>query len=134
VLGRRREAAAALLAGRSPGREAAERLQRAVVLLDTLPLDQRDALIERALDQAAAAQAWGLALELLEGQRRLIEAEGGRAERARSRLLVLSRRVDDAYSEWQVTRQDPQQSVRAAQLQQQLRSPRAPGGHATSQP
>ena len=114
------------------GREA--RLQRAVALLDQLSLDQRDALLERALDQAAAGQAWGLALALLEDQRRLIEQAGGTADRARGRLLVLSQRVDDAYSEWQARRQDPQEGERAAQLQQQLRSPRAPGGHATSQP
>ena len=134
VLGRRREAAAALLAGQMPGKPAAERLQRAVALLEGLPLAERDALLERALDQAAAAQAWGLALALLDDQRRLIEASGAQAERARSRLLVLSRRVDDAYSEWRLRRQDPQQVARSAELQQQLRSPRAPGGHAPSLP
>lgn len=134
VLGRNEEAAAALLAGRMPGQPAAARLQRAVALLQTLPLEQRDALLERALDQAAAAQAWGLALELLDDQRRLIEASGQRAARARSRLLVLSQRVDDAYSEWRLRRQDSQQGARTAELQRQLRSPRAPGGHATSQP
>jgi hypothetical protein len=134
VLGHREAAAAALLAGQMPGKPAAERLQRAVALLDQLPLDQRDALLERALDQAAAGQAWGLALALLEDQRRLIEQAGGTAERARGRLLVLSQRVDDAYSEWRLRRQDSGQGDRTAQLQQQLRSPRAPGGHATSQP
>jgi len=134
VLGRRQEAAAALLAGQMPGQLAAERLQRAVALFEALPLEQRDALIERALDQAAAAQAWGVALALLEDQRRLMEQAGGSSERANGRLLVLSQRVDDAYSEWQLRRQDSRQGARTAQLQQQLRSPRAPGGHATSQP
>lgn len=134
VIGRRQEAAAALLAGQIGGVPAAERLQRAVALLETLPLAERDALLERALDQAAAAQAWGLALALLEDQRRLIEASGVQADRARGRLLVLSRRVDDAYSEWRLRRQDPQQVARSAELQQQLRSPRAPGGHAPSLP
>ncbi|MFM8545475.1 MAG: hypothetical protein ACKOAP_10900 [Vulcanococcus sp.] len=134
VLGRDREAATVLLAGRMPGRVAAERLQRAVALLNTLPAPERDALLERALDQAAAAQAWGLALALLEDQRRLIETSGAQADRARGRLLVLSRRVDDAYSEWRLRGQDPQQVARSAELQQQLRSPRAPGGHAPSLP
>ncbi|MFM7314333.1 MAG: hypothetical protein ACKO0M_14420, partial [Cyanobium sp.] len=64
----------------------------------------------------------------------VVEASGATADRARGRLLVLSRRVDDAYSEWQLRRQDPQQVARTAELQRQLRSPRAPGGHATSQP
>ena len=134
VLGRDREAAAALLAGRMPGRVAAERLQRAVALLNTLPAQERDALLERALDQAAAAQAWGLALALLDDQRRLLQAEGLWAGRPEQRLQRLSQRVDDAYSEWQLRRQDPAHAARTAQLQQQLRSPRQPGGHASPQP
>lgn len=131
VLGRRREAAAAFLAGQMPGKPMAERLKQAVALMKELPLQERDQLLERALDQAAVAEAWGLALELLEQQRALLEAEGVTASRPRERLERLSQRVDDAYSAWQMARQDPQQSERAAQLQQQLRSPRAPGGHAT---
>jgi hypothetical protein len=134
VLGRDREAAAALLAGRMPGRAAAERLQRAVALLNTLPAPERDALLERALDQAAAAQAWGLALALLEDQRLLLQAEGLGSTRSEQRLQRLSQRVDDAYGEWQMKRQDSAHGARAAQLQQQLRSPRQPGGHASSLP
>ena len=134
ALGRDQEAAAALLAGQMPGQPAAERLRQAVALLDQLPLEQRDPLMERALDQAAAAQAWGLAIALLEDQRRLISAAGGRPDRATARLLRLSQRLDDAYSEWQVRRQDPLQSARTAQLDQQLRSPRAADGHASLQP
>ena len=134
VLGRRQDAAAALLAGAMPGQLAAERLKRAVALLDQLPLAQRDPLLERALDQAAAAQAWGLALAILNDQRRLYAQAGLSADRVDARLQRLSQRVDDAYSEWQLRRQDPQQAARTAQLQQQLRSPRAPGGHATSPP
>jgi len=130
VLGRRRDAAAALLVGQMPGKPMAERLKQAVALLEQMPLPERDQLLERALDQAAAAEAWGLALELLDNQRRMLEAEGAVASRPRERLERLSQRVDDAYSAWQLARQDPQQSDRAAQLQQQLRSPRAAGGHA----
>ena len=131
VLGRRRDAAAALLTGQMQGKPMAERLKQAVALFEELPLQERDQLLERALDQAAVAEAWGLAVELLEQQRVLLEAEGITASRPRQRLERLSQRVDDAYSAWQMARQDPQQSERAAQLQQQLRSPRAPGGHAT---
>jgi hypothetical protein len=134
ALGRQQEAASALLAGRMPGEPAAERLRQAVALLEELPLEQRDQLLERALDQAAAAKAWGLAIALLEDQRRLITAGGGRPDRANARLLRLSQRVDDAYSEWQLRRQDPGQSARTSQLQQQLRSPRAANGHASLQP
>jgi hypothetical protein len=130
VLERRRDAAQALLAGQMPGKPAAERLRQAVLLLTEMPLQERDQLLERALDQAAAAEAWGLAIELLDHQRRMLEAEGALAARPRERLERLSQRVDDAYSAWQLARQDPQQSERSAQLQQQLRSPRAAGGHA----
>jgi hypothetical protein len=135
VLERHQAAAALLLAGRRPGQVAAERLSQAVALLAQLPLAERDQLMERALDQAAAAQAWGLAIALLEQQRVLIESESGTvAERSRARLSRLSQRLDDAYSEWAITRQDSGQSARADALQQQLRSPRDPGGHAAPQP
>ena len=130
VLGRNREAAAALLAGQMPGQPMAQRLKQAVALLKELPLQERDQPLERALDQAAVAEAWGLAIELLDQQRALLEAEGVASSRPRERLERLSQRVDDAYSSWQLARQDPQQSERAAQLQHQLRSPRAAGGHA----
>jgi len=136
VLERRQEAAALLLAGRRPGQVAAERLSQAVALLEHLPLAERDQLMERALDQAAAAQAWGLAIALLEQQRILIESEtpGAVAERSRARLMRLTQRLDDAYSAWAITREDSEQSARADALQQQLRSPRDPGGHAAPQP
>jgi len=134
TLGRDQEAAMVLLAARMPGTAAAERLQRAVALLRQSPVAERNQLLEQALDQAAADGAWGLALALLNDQRQLLQASGVSDEAARQRLLRLSQRVDDAYSEWQARRQDSQQGERAAQLQQQLRSPRAPGGHATSQP
>ncbi|MEN9766442.1 MAG: hypothetical protein RLZZ32_402 [Cyanobacteriota bacterium] len=136
ALGRNRDAATVLLAGERPGEVAAERLRLAVELLERLPWQERDQLLERALDQAASVQAWGLALALLEQQRNLIESESTAAvaERSRARLVRLSRRVDDAYSEWRLTRQDPVKTARAEQLQQQLRSPRDPGGHAAPQP
>lgn len=131
VLGRKEEAAAALLAGRIGGKLAAERLQLAVSLLPGVSWQQRDQLLERALDQAAAAEAWGLALNLLADQQQLLARENpATVARPRERLLRLSKRVDDAYSEWQLRQEDPEQAARALQLQQQLRSPRDPGGHA----
>ncbi|MCP9790361.1 hypothetical protein KBZ20_01325 [Vulcanococcus limneticus Candia 3F8] len=134
VLGREADAAAALLAGRLPGRPAAERLQRAAALLRELPLEQRNQLLETALDQAAAAGAWGLAASLLADQRALLQAAGLSDQRPSERFLKLAQRIDDAYGEWQIRRQDPQQGPRSAELQRQLRSPREPGGHARSQP
>ncbi len=159
VLGQDQQAAAALLAGRQGGQQGAERLQRAVALLVALPLAERNQLLETALDQAAAAGAWGLAAELLRDQRALLLAAGAQAQRPSDRLLRLSRRIDDAYAEWQMGReasrhqgsgspssggqaggaapsgrQDGQGLVRQQQLEQQLRSPRQAGGHAASLP
>ncbi len=130
ALGRDREAAEVLLAGRLPGLVAAERLQKAVRLLADVPLAQRNALLETALDQAAAAGAWGMAAELLDGQRLLQEKEGGDPAAARERRLRLSQRIDDAYAEWLLRRGDPAQAARSGELERQLRSPRTPGGHA----
>ena len=144
ALGEDRQAAAALLAARQGGQPGAERLQRAVALLVGLPLQQRNQLLETALDQAAAAGAWGLAAELLRDQRALLLAAGANAKRPSERFLRLSRRIDDAYGEWQLGRQalgrqaggrqDSLGLARQQQLEQQLRSPRGSGGHADSRP
>ncbi len=139
VLGEDLQAAAALLAGRQEGQNGAERLQRAAALLGGLPLQERNQLIETALEQAAAAGAWGLAAELLRDQRALLLVAGANADRPSVRFLRLSRRIDDAYGEWQVGRQvlgrqDSLGLARQQQLEQQLRSPRQSGGHAASRP
>ena len=139
VLGEDQQAAAALLAARQQGQLGAERLQRAVALLVALPLQQRNQLLETALDQAAAAGAWGLAAELLRDQRALLLAAGAQADRPSERFLRLSRRIDDAYGEWQLgreagPRQDSLGLARQQQLEQQLRSPRQGGGHAAPLP
>ncbi|MCT0249451.1 hypothetical protein [Synechococcus sp. CS-205] len=133
AMGRRREAADVLLAGRLPGQVAAERLQQAVALLSDLPLAQRNALLEMALDQAAAGGAWGLAAQLLDDQQALQRLEGGDPDPARQRRLRLSRRIDDAYAEWLLRRDDPSQAERNQVLEQRLRSPREPGGHAAGE-
>jgi hypothetical protein len=134
ALGLNEEAAALLLAGRLPGRPAAERLQLATQLLDSVPIAERDRLLEQALDQAAAAAAWGLAAELLDLQRNLQQASGGDGAAAAARRLRLSQRIDDAYAEWRLRQPDPDQVARTLELERQLRSPRAAGGHAASPP
>ena len=124
------EAAAALLLGsRDPGAAGAQRRLEAVRLLRHLPPQEREALLDAALDQAAAAGAWGLVAELLDAQ------VGLPSERARQRRLRLSPRIDDAYGEWLLLREDPGAAARSAALERLLRSPDAPGGHnATPQP
>jgi len=144
ALGEDRQAAAGRRGARPVGQPGAERLRRAAALLVGLPLQQRNQLLETALDQAAAAGAWGLAAELLRDQRALLLAAGANAERPSERFLRLSRRIDDAYGEWQLGRQglgrqaggrqDSLGLARQQQLEQQLRSPRGSGGHAASRP
>lgn len=128
--GFQQEAARLLLREGAPGAPGAERLGRAVALLGELPAEERDAILERALEQAAAAGAWSLVSDLLDAQAALP------GSRAVARRLRLSPRLDDAYGEWRLRRADPNDQERARQLERQLRSPRDPGGHAapTSSP
>ena len=138
-LGLNREAAEVLLAGRQSGVSHAERYGRAVALLEALPVAQRQRLLEMALDQAAAAGAWGLVAELLDQQLALEAGPSSAATTAMQRRLRLSGRIDDVYGEW-LTRhrrqlaQDPANLQRRSDLELQLRSPRAAGGHAAAQP
>jgi hypothetical protein len=121
-------AASLLLASQEPGMLGAERRLEAVRLLQALPPEERAALLESALDQAAAVGAWSLVGELLDAQAALP------SERARQRRLRLSPRIDDAYGEWLILRQDPAASARSAELERLLRSPEAKGGHREAPP
>jgi hypothetical protein len=117
-----------LLQARRPALSGALRLQQVVGLLAEVPAPQRDALLEAALEQAAAAEAWGLVAELLDTQATLP------SQRAVARRLRLSGRIDDAYGEWRWRREDPTAAARSRQLEILLRSPRDPGGHAADLP
>ncbi len=117
-----------LVRARQGGLGGALRLQQAVGMLAELPASQREALLEAALEQAAAAKAWGLVAELLDTQAALP------SERAVARRLRLSGRIDDAYGEWRWRREDPAAAPRSRQLEIRLRSPRDPGGHAADLP
>jgi len=112
-------AAAMLLAAATPGRPRAERLQQAVALLKDLPPGQREELLETALNEAAAAGAWGLVTDLLQAQAALPGSRG------RERLLRLSPRLDDAYGEWRLRRWNPA-DPRVQELERQLRAPDPP--------
>ena len=109
-------AAAMLLAAATPGRLGAERVQQAVGLLQDLPPLQREELLETALNEAAAAGAWGLVTDLLRAQAALPGSRG------RERLLRLSPRLDDAYGEWWLRRSNPA-DPRVQELERQLRAP-----------
>ena len=117
ALGRQEEAAAVLLLAPN-----AQRLAQAAEWLAVLDAEGADQLLEQALDQAAAAQAWGLAVELLELQLKLQLAAGGDGARPRQRLQRLAAQLDDRYSLLRLEGGDA--------LDRQLRSPRQPGGHA----
>ena len=117
--GFQQSAAALLLTATTPGRPRAERMQQAVALLKDLPPEQREELLETALNEAAAAGAWGLVTELLEAQAALPGSRG------RERLLRLSPRLDDAYGEWRLRRWNPA-DPRVQELERQLRAPDPP--------
>jgi hypothetical protein len=123
-----RAAGEVLLASRLPGVAGALRLQQAFRLLLDLPAEEREALLEAALEQAAAEGAWGLVTELLDEQATLPSA------RAVERRLRLSPRLDDAYGEWLLRQGDPTSLERSRELERRLRSPRTPGGHAPPAP
>ncbi len=131
-LGQRRRAAEVLLRGTQLGAVQAARLAQAVALLDGLAPAEQDRLLELALEQAASAGAWGLVGQILDLQLALATGSPERAERVVARRLRLTGGIDDAYGEWLLRRQDPAAQPRQAELEQQLRSPRSPGGHALS--
>ena len=125
------QAVITLLAGRTTGVIAARRLGLAAELLGVMESERSASLIEAALDQAAAEQAWNQAEDLLRLQLRLELASGGSGDRPRERLRRLATRVDDRFTLLDLDQDLPGVSLENhQQLQQELRSPRAPGGHA----
>ena len=120
ALGQQEQAAQLLLAHPEAGVLGAQRLAQAVRWSQTLSPEQRERLLEQALERAAAARAWGLAAELLDQQLALLEAQpSARRQQLEARRRRLAQRIDDV------------QTLRP----QAVRSPRDPGGHgAVSQP
>ena len=100
----------------------ARRLARAAEWLAVSEIDAADRLLETALDQAAASEAWGLAMELLQLQLRLQLAAGWDGDRTRQRMVRLAARLDDRFSLRQLLPETENEGG--------LRSPREPGGHA----
>ena len=130
--GRPEEAVTVLLAGRTPGVVASRRLGQVAEWLAPLDPDRSDLLLEAALDQAAAEQAWGLAEDLLRLQLRIALQQGGEADRPRERLRRLASRVDDRFTLLELEKISPDfDAQRLRELEDQLRSPRAAGGHAS---
>lgn len=132
-LGQTRRAAVVLLSSRQPGAATAARWGRAAQLAGSLPQQERDAIVERALELAAASEAWGLVAELLDQQLAAGVTDPTTA-RALERRLRLGARIDDVYGEWLQRRRQaaagPAADQRLQLLDGQLRSPRATGGHA----
>jgi len=117
ALGQREQAAQLLLASPGVGLIGAQRLALAVSWSPLLPTAERQRLLEQALDQAAAARAWGLAAELLDQQLALLDGQPSeQRQHLEARRRRLARRIDDG--------QTLQPSA--------ARSPRDSGGHAAS--
>ena len=108
------------------GVQGARRMARAAQWLDADQFEQADQLLETALDQAAAAEAWGLAMELLHQQLQLQLAAGGDGARPRQRMERLATVLDDRYALQQLQPENDPDPL--------LRSPRDPGGHADVSP
>ena len=108
------------------GVQGARRMARAVQWLDADQFEQADQLLETALDQAAAAEAWGLAMELLRQQLQLQLAAGGDGAWPRQRMERLATVLDDRYALQQLQPENDPDPL--------LRSPRDPGGHADVSP
>ena len=108
------------------GVQGARRMARAAQWLDADQFEQADQLLETALDQAAAAEAWGLAMELLRQQLQLQMAAGGDGARPRQRMERLATVLDDRYALQQLQPENDPDPL--------LRSPRDPGGHADVSP
>ena len=121
ALGRQDEAVGLLLLAPNP-----QRLAQAAEWLAVRDDEAADQLLEQALDQAAAAQAWGLAVELLELQLKLQLAAGGDGARPRQRMQRLAGVLDDRYALQQLQPENAPDPL--------LRSPRDPGGHADVRP
>ena len=119
ALGRQRVAADVQLLAPAP---TAQQLARAAAWLASSDPQRADRLLEVAVEQAAADQAWGLAVELLQQQLRQQRAAGGDGERPRQRLESLMARLDDRYGQWKLQGGDAVDPL--------LRSPREAGGHA----
>jgi hypothetical protein len=136
-LGQLRLAVVVLLSSRQPGAATAARWGRAAQLASGLPPPERDAIVERALELAAASEAWGLVAELLDQQLAAGVSDPSSA-RALERRLRLGARIDDVYGEWLQRRRQSAAVTDADQrlqlLDGQLRSPRGPGGHAAPAP
>ena len=108
------------------GVQGARRMARAAQWLDADQFEQADQLLETALDQAAVAEAWGLAMELLRQQLQLQLAAGGDGARPRQRMERLATVLDDRYALQQLQPDNDPDPL--------LRSPRDPGGHADVSP
>ena len=108
------------------GVQGARRMARAAQWLDADQFEQADQLLETALDQAAVAEAWGLAMELLRQQLQLQLAAGGDGARPRQRMERLATVLDDRYALQQLQPENDPDPL--------LRSPRDPGGHADVSP
>jgi hypothetical protein len=117
ALGQRDQAAQLLFASPGTGVIGAQRLAQAVAWSPALPLEQRLRWLERALDLAAAAGAWGLAASLLDQELLLLEGQPAALRRpVEQRRLRLGRRLDD----------------NVVTSPGRVRSPRDPGGHAAT--
>ena len=124
LIGRCDSAARVLLAGRLSGAMGAKRLARAAQCLKDLNMQKRKDLLELALAEAKADQAWWLVGDILRLQLVLDLAMGEDAKSTRDRLESFAKELDDRYTQLELIRFDPNREDEKTRLKNQLRSPR----------
>ncbi len=123
-LGQWESAAKVLMAGRKRGSVGVRRMALASQLLERLSDDQRQSMLEIALENAAKDKAWWLASDILKLQLILDIKAGGEGVVLRNRLEKLAKELDDSYTLWEIISTDVSRKEEAARLKNQLWSPR----------
>ena len=117
-------AAKVLLAGRKGGALGATRISRVAQCLDGLSVERRKDLLESALVEANADDAWWLIGDILRLQVELDLAAGGDAQIPLQRLEKYSKELDDLYTQFELIRIEKRNREKRTLLEDQLRSPR----------
>ena len=122
--GRCEVAARVLLAGRKRGALGAARLSQVVQCLEGLSMNRRKDLLESALNEANADNAWWLVGDILKLQIELDLASGGDAQIPLQRLEKYSIELDDRYMQLELIRIQSSNQEERTLLEDQLRSPK----------
>ncbi len=106
LIGRCDLAAQVLLAGRKRGAVAARRISKAVQCLEGFSVEGRKGLLEKAIEDAKADEAWWLVGDILKLQLILYLTSGEDAKTLKNRLASYMKEIDDRYAQWELIRKE----------------------------